>query len=350
MKKNAVLKVNSSTGRNYLEIESHLERVDGTYTTFRFPLQPNGQVKGVVFCDVNGTYVWLLSILREAISIVFPWVPDVDELLKVYLAGFKLGTSWREFYRMYGIYVLKMKTWKDPLVYENDFVKLHEHEIDQPGSSYYQIADRFLTQFDYVASGVVRRQYEENPQHFAGMKIKPINRLAELLLRSGYVVVGMSANPRRYIQAICKYMGLADFFIDCATDSDIFGRKEYKMEYLRKWLHERGIEVPLDRIMVVGDSITGDLGSALRFKWLVDGQGGGSKVDAYGLLVVKDEDEFNEACTKIALDPELQTLVRTFRMDAIRLDLVTTSNHGTPNLASRYRKTFLQRLTSSPAT
>jgi len=320
---------------------STLESIDGTHKIFRYPLV-NGKLKGIIFCDVNGTYVWLHSIIRRSISIVFPWVTDVDSLVKNYLRGFKLGTSWREFYRMYGIYVLGINSWTDPLVYGQDFLDHHKQEIDQPGSEYYEIANRFLQTFDLVASEVVKDEYLERPKSFADMRIKPINHLANIWVREGYLVVGMSANPIKYIQQVCKYAGLAQFFPFCVTDTHIFGLKEYKMDYFTDWLESQGIPVPFDKVKVVGDSLTGDIQSLLRFKWLEEKDGKGP-VSGSGLLVLNNEGEFKEVIQKVRHDSDLSTMTKKFSVEAILLDHVPLTDN-IPQMDGPDKKKFIRKI------
>lgn len=67
----------------------------------------------IAFFDIDKTLAHLDVLYRDAIHMLFPEV-DRDELIKNFLAGFKLGNSFREFDRMYQIYVLGKREYSDP--------------------------------------------------------------------------------------------------------------------------------------------------------------------------------------------------------------------------------------------
>ncbi len=331
-----------------LVVTSELERPDGTHPEFHIDVLSDGKPKIIAFWDVDKTLVNLEGPMRAIRPAMWPEAfekDDLEEVSAVHLAGYQLGNMWRELYRMYGIYTQGKRQWNDPAAYEADFLapgKDGEH-IDKAGDSYHEFADKLLQRFDGIATRVIDEQYQKDPHTFDHEKIKPMYHLAEVYRRLGNPQVGMSANPRGYIRAVCKYLGLSEYFIDCATDTDVAGLKEHKMKYLTAALEAKGIQVPYDRLVIVGDSPTGDVGSGPRFRELMHKEKPAINVVARGLLVVENAEALRAAEEKIGHDPELRQLVETLRWDKVK-----PSRYGVPAIGSRYDDGFLEPL-KSPA-
>lgn len=299
-------------GDTIVKIPSNLYRSDGARAIFDIQLSAAGTPKGLIFWDIDKTLVDLDSVyipIREAM-----W-PDavardgMAEVGRVHEAGFKLGTMWRELYRMYAIYELDKSAWKDPAVYEAEFLapgKPGEH-IDETGDEYHEFSDKLLRKFDDVAVVAVEREYKRDHDLPEKYSIKPAIALAERYRREGVPMVGMSANPRGFIRSVCTYTGLADFLIDCASDDDALGRKEWKMQYLIGVLESKGLHIPYQNLTIIGDSLEGDIGSGPRLAKLMESRG--IKVAMRGVLVVADKNEAKWAEQMTAERAELRGLV-----------------------------------------
>ncbi|MEK7651839.1 MAG: HAD family hydrolase [Patescibacteria group bacterium] len=326
-----------------LTVKSELEDLNGENPDIDIELGSDGLPRAMAFFDIDKTFTHLQPVYMEAVPQLFPQEVDAVKLWKVYEAGFKLGTSWREFYRMYGIYVLGKKEWIDPEVYTEQFMKPHIGEIDNPGNEYYEIADSYLKKFDMLATAAIQRQYSENPAAFEETKIRPIFHLAKLYKRLKIPMFGMSANPRNFVRQASKVLGLSEYFIDCASDTDVPGAKEYKIDYLIQKAKQKGIPIPYSKLIVVGDSISGDIGSGIRFKKLAEstsGQGhtnSADEISVHGLLVAADQGDVDSARAKIQQDADLAEMAESMNIQAIRTDLVeeTTNNGRTSSLMAK---------------
>jgi len=332
--------------RSKLVVESSLERPDGSKAEFGVELLADGKPKALAFFDVDKTLVHLDPVYKEAIHELFPQDVDLDHGLKIYKAGFQLGSSWAEMVRMRGIYLEGKKHWEDSKVFETERFQTQSQreEVNLTGSELHAIADGLLHQFDEIASQVIGRQYESNPQSFEKAKIQPIYHLTEIYKRLGVPMVCMSANPGKFIKSVCKYMGLADYFIEAASDWDVEGDKEHKIDYLVERLKAKGLPIPYDRMIIVGDSIKGDIGAGWRYKDRLHDVNGNGPVDVKGVLVVDDEQALAAAEAKVANEPELQTMLESFEVEAFNLSKVTYSPQGTPNIGGQHRKGFLSHL------
>ncbi len=262
----------------------------------------------------------------------------IEEFSKVHLAGFRLGTMWRELYRIYGIYTLGKEEWKNPDVYQKEFLAEGKEgeNIDTPGDKYHEISDKLLKKFDDIAAQTVEKQAKENPIFFKDAKIEATYKLNSLYKRLGVVVVGMSANPRKFIEALCKYTGLAENFIDCATDTDVAGTKEYKMEWLIKRLETKGLSVSYDRLLVIGDSPLGDVGSASRFQKLVKNEH--PEVSANGIVIIESDNDMKTAIEKLKNINDID--IHTFDYTKVP----TSGKTGEPELFSKNRPKFYKKI------
>lgn len=329
-----------------IQIESSLERLDGRHELFDIGLMGDGKPTLVAFFDVDKTLVRFRSIYRDAIAEVFPEESDKDRLFEIYEAGFQLGSSRAEQIRLQGIYREGKSDWIDAELFESSYFDSHREEINHPGTQLYDRATALLREFDEAASQGIIKEYQGDPTVFDKVKIEPTYHLARIYKRLGIPMVCMSANPGKFIRSVCKYLDLSEFFIEAASDWDVDGDKEHKMQWLVGQLEHKGLPIPYDRLEIVGDSIKGDIASGLRFKELI-GRGGSDKpVDVRGLLVVDSDEAIQQVKKKIAHDPELQELVRSFDVRTFELHRVTYSPQGTPNLGSLYRKDFSRQLDS----
>lgn len=328
----------SSLGRNVVFLESELETVDNRKEKFRIVLAKDGMPRAVAFFDIDGTLADLKFIHGLAVQKLFPFV-NPDEITRTYFAGFKLGSSYREFDRLHQIYINGKSNWKDPEEYRTERFDPQKNEIDKPGHDAHDIAAQYVSQYGQIISGTVKKIYETEPAKLEQAKIKPVFRFAEMLKRLGIPMFIMTANGREFTRNVAKYMGLANLFIDIATDETMNGGgKEISIRHLLNVLKRKGLQVPDQRLIVVGDSFCGDIGSAARLDTHNNG------VKNQGILVLENMDEFAGVQDQIKTDAELQEIVSKVDTQALVVGNVSLDRYGKPILSSRFRNNFLFRL------
>ncbi len=319
---------------------SNLEKADGSFESYYVKLDKDGKPPLVVFEDIDKTLLHLEPTYIEIRKMMWPdavALDGIEEVSRVHLAGFRLGTMWRELYRMHAIYNLGKIEWKDGELYEKEFLApgMEGEHIDEPNDKFHEECDVYLNNFDEIAAETVEKQAKENPNFFEESKIKSMYKLNTLYKRSGVVIVGMTANPKRFANALCKYAGLGEFFIDCATDTDVPGTKEYKMLWLINKLEEMGIQIPYDKILVIGDSPVGDAGSAERLAVLLKEKF--PEFQASGIVIIQNEEEGIIAAEKLKDTTHIKK--STFNTENVPLD-----ESGNPNLVSKNRDEFYTEL------
>ncbi len=322
--------------------KSNLEKADGSFENFSIKLDKDGKPPLIVFEDIDKTLLHLEPTYNEIRKSMWPDAVKKDGLenfSKVHLDGFRLGTMWCELYHMYAIYSLGKEEWKDADIYAKDFLasgKKGEH-IDEPGNIYHEISNRLLEKFDDIASETVEKQAKENPEFFEKSKIKSVYKLNTLYKKSGVVVVGMTANPKKFANALCKYAGLAESFMDCATDTDIGVTKEYKMKWLIKKLEQKGIKIPYDKLLIIGDSPIGDVGNASRFQKLEVIEH--PEVSASGIVINGNDKDLENAIEKLSK-------INDININAFDYSKVPEDINGNPQLYSKDRKEFYTEINS----
>ncbi len=331
----------SSAGSNeekkWVSIQSNLENAEGKHEDIKVKLEADGKPKLLVFEDIDKTLLHLEPAYNEIRKNMWPEAvakDGLEEFSKVHLNGFRLGTMWRELYRIYAIYTLGKEEWKNPNTYMEEFLaqgKEGEH-IDEPGNKYYELSNKLLEKFDDIAAQTVEKQAKENPNFFEEAKIGPLYKLNTLYKRLGVPIVGMSANPRKFIEAVCKYTGLSERFIACATDTDVPGTKEHKMKWLTEQLEKKGLPVPYERLLVIGDSPLGDVGSASKFQKLVSGEH--PEVNASGIVIIASDEDLKIAGEKLNNIDDIN--IHTFDYTKVPVD-----ENGDPMLFSKNRDKFL---------
>jgi phosphoglycolate phosphatase-like HAD superfamily hydrolase len=315
---------------------SNLERADNSFESFSIKLDSNNKPPLVVFEDIDKTLLHLEPTYTEIRKIMWGDAvkqDGIEEVSKVHLDGFRLGTMWRELYRMHAIYKLGKLEWKDAQLYEEEFLApgMEGEHIDEPGDKLHEECNIYLNNFDDIAALTVEKQAKENPNFFDESKIKSMYKLNTLYKRAGVVIVGMTANPKKFANALCKYAGLGEYFIDCATDTDVPGTKEYKMLWLISKLEKIGIQIPYDKLLVIGDSPLGDAGSAERLAILLKEKF--PEFKASGIVIIQNKEEGIIAQEKLKNTTHIKK--STFNIDNVPLD-----KDGVPDLVSKNRKTF----------
>ena len=181
--------------------------------------------------------------------------------------------------------------------------------------------------------------FKEHADEFENSKIQPIFHLTKLYHALGIPMFGMTANGKELVKVIAKYLNLSDIFVDIATDETMVGGgKEIAIPKLLEILERKGVPVPKDRLVIVGDSLRGDIGSGDKFKNMQDG------IQVKGILVLENKEALKETLSQINSNPELKKIVEGIDTEAFVVEDVPLDRDGSPLFFSRYRKDFLTKL------
>ncbi len=329
---------NSGLEKKWTTASSELEGLDGKKKDIKIELMEDGKPRAIAFFDIDGTLAHLSAIHGKAIAKLFPDQEPI-ELEETYYKGFKLGNSFREFDRMRGIYIDGHIEWKDPEIYlKNRFIPNAE-EIDQPEHSAHNIAATILEEYGKVAAQICDDLYQTNPEEFEKSNIVPIFKLAQMYSRLGIPMVGFTANARVFVEKLAKYLKLSDIFLDIATDETMAGGgKEIAIHHLISKLESKGIPVPEGRMIFVGDSLRGDIGTSLTAREKNKG------VFGQGILVLKDKNALIEIEKQINADPKLRHIADNIDVHGFVVEDVPLDEKGNPMMLSRFRDQFLKKL------
>ncbi len=332
------LNESSDQEKKIISTKSLLEDMDGNYKTINIELMEDGKPQAMAFFDIDGTLAHLDMIHGKAIAKLFSDQNPV-ELEETYYKGFKLGNSFREFDRMRGIYIDKHNEWKDPEVYLKERFIPHSEEIDEPGNEAHEVAAQILKVYGETAAEIADEIYHEHPEAFNQSNIEPIFHLARLYQKLGIPMVGFTANAKVFVAKLAKYLKLSDIFIDIATDETMAGGgKENAIHYLISEMEEKGIAVPKDRLIFVGDSIRGDIGSSIV------AHDKDNKISGQGILVLKDKEALIQIKKQISEDPHLKKLVDGMDIHGLVVGDVPIDEQGKPMMFSWLRDKFLEKL------
>src|SRR3989344_3985787 len=315
-------------------VSSAIKSLDGKERELGVRLDKEKRPKTAAFFDIDGTLAHLKPIHALAINELLPG-RDPVEIHKVHVAGFKLGNSFREMDRMLGIYEDGHEEWKGPEVYRTQRLLPHQKEIDGAGNKAHERAAAFLQRYGDAAARIMEKKFKEEPEMFERAKIKPIFRLAKMYKRLGIPMGVMTANPRNLMDPITKYLGFSDYFIDISTDEDMVGGgKEVSIQDLVRKLEAKGVSVPKDRLILVGDFIRGDVGVGMKLPndW---------KSKIKGLVILDNQEALHQLQSQIENDPSLQQQVAAIDTSALVIENVPVDSRGEPILTSRYRNRFL---------
>jgi phosphoglycolate phosphatase-like HAD superfamily hydrolase len=326
--------------KKIIKILSELPGIDNNYKEISIELTPDGTPLAVAFFDIDKTLAELKNIHGKAIKTLFKTLFDKDfeGIEEVYFRGFRLGNSFREFDRMNGIYNFGYKEWIDENVYIKERLDYKKKEIDSEGNETHDIAKMYLDKYVEIASSIADDIYKNNKEEFELSKIKPVFALAKFYKSMGVPMFGMTANGKKFVDTISKYLGLSDLFIDIATDEDMVGGgKEIIIPKLIKKLENKGIKVSKEKLVIVGDSLFGDIGSGYRYR---DGE---KEIFIKGILVLKDVMELKKIQNQIALNPDLSKIIKNTDTEAFITDNVKMDIYGAPVIMGDKRN-FLVKL------
>lgn len=313
-----------------IKIKSLLEDLDGNHKDIFISITEDQTPRAVAFFDIDKTLAELKNIHGKAVRVLFKEVfnKEFEGIEDVYFKGFRLGNSFREFDRMNGIYSDGHSEWIDSEIYIKERLNYKRKEIDSDGTEDHKIAKMYLDRYVEIASDIADDVFKNNKKEFELSKIMPVVALARYYKTLGIPMFGMTANGRKFVQTIAKYLGLADLFIDIATDEDMVGGgKEIIIPKLISKLENMGIKVSKEKIVIVGDSLFGDIGSGYRYKET------GVEISIKGILVLKDMDELIKIKNQISTNSELRKIVEGTDTEAFIVDKVKTDENGIPILS-----------------
>jgi phosphoglycolate phosphatase-like HAD superfamily hydrolase len=257
------------SAERYLKVQSDLEVFDGEKwekPEIEIKLGADGKPKALAFFDIDKTLAELGFIHGEAFKKLFAGVfPDEDpnEMTEVYLGALGLGTTYRVFDRIFRIYRDGREEFKDPDKYL-DWLNDHLTEVDEAGLDH-DLAAEYSQRHSQMGAEIAIELFENNPEIFEQAKIGPVFQLVEILQRMGIPLAVMTANDEPFARAISKCLGLGNNFISMVYQKDFEGGgKDAAIEVLIKKFDEKGIPIP-ENLMVVGDSLKGDIGSGAKF-------------------------------------------------------------------------------------
>lgn len=328
----------SSLEKKWISVPSELEGLDGTRRDIKVELMADGKPRAMAFFDIDGTLSHLTGIHGKAIAKVFPDQEPL-ELAETYYKGFKLGNSFREFDRMRGIYIDGHAEWKDPEVYLRERFNPHAEEIDQPGHSAHSVAAAILAEYGKIAAQICDDLYKVNPEEFEKSNIAPIFKLARMYAKLGIPMTGFTANAKVFVDKLAKFLKLSDIFLDIATDETMQGGgKEIAIHKLISEMEQKGIPLPEGRLIFVGDSIRGDIGTSLSAREKNAG------IYGQGILVLEDQKALIEMEKQINADPKLRHIADNIDVQGFVVSNVPLDDKGNPMLLSRFRDKFLKKL------
>jgi phosphoglycolate phosphatase-like HAD superfamily hydrolase len=294
----------------------------------------------VAFFDIDKTLAELRDIHGMAIKSLFKEVfgQDFEGIEDVYFKGFRLGNSFREFDRMNCIYNLDRKDYIDPEVYIKDRLNHKKKEIDSEGNEEHKIAQMYLEGYVEIASSLADEIYSNNKDYFSNAKIKPVFALAKFYKALGVPMFGMTANGKKFVGTLAKYLGLSELFVDIATDEDMVGGgKEIVIPKLIDKLEDLGVNVSKEKLVIVGDSLSGDIGSGYRYKE------NGNEIFIKGILILKDFNELNKMREQISRNSDLKNIIKNTDTEAFIFENVKFDELGNP-LLFNHRNDYLVKL------
>lgn len=319
-------------------LSSNLKLVNGSINKIEISVVNENMPIAIAFFDIDKTLAHLDILYKEAIYKLFP-DEDKEELIQTFLAGFKLGNSFREFDRMCGIYLDGIKEWIDPEIYINKRLNIFREAIDGIGTDIHNRAALYLEKYGNEASNVAEKLYQTNPEVFQNAKIGPLYVLMETYKINGVMMFGFTANAKIFVEKLSMYLGLANYFIDIATDETMEGGgKEIAIGELLKIVESKGLKVPKEQLVFIGDSIRGDIGSGAIFCEKNFGYHG------YGIVVLTDEKSLIEVRHLVNTDEYVHNIISKLPTYGLVVDSVPLNINGKPSLLARDMPKFLFKL------
>ncbi len=321
-----------------IKLNSNLLNVNGISSELVIEVVGESTPIAIAFFDIDKTLAHLDILYKEAIHELFPNT-DKDELISTFIAGFKLGNSFREFDRMHYIYTEGKVEWKDPEVYIKERLNIDRETIDKKGSEDHERASDYLSNYGEVASQIADKLFKEDPSIFSKAKIGPLYALLEVYKMNGVLMFGFTANAQAFVKKLAMYLGLSEYFLEIATDEMMEGGgKEIAIKKLLTIAEGKGLQIPKEQLIFVGDSIRGDVGSGAFFCKNNIGYSG------YGILVLEDKHSLLEVRRLVNTDKYINEIINLIPTYGFVVEGVPKKLDGTPSLLARDMPNFLFRL------
>ena len=100
---------------------------------------------------------------------------------------------------------------------------------------------------------------------------------------------------------------------------------------------KKGVDVPEDRLIFVGDSLRGDIGSGLTARLKNKEISGGQ-----GILVLRNRKDLFEIEEEINKNPDLRLMADSMKIYGFIVEDVPLDEKGNPMLLSRFQDKFLK--------
>ena len=110
------------------------------------------------------------------------------------------------------------------------------------------------------------------------------------------------------------------------------------MIFIINKLESKSIRVPKDRLIFVGDSLRGDIGSSLIAK------NKNKKILGQGVLVLNNKKELIQIKKQISKDPKLKMVTDSMNIYGLVIEDVPLDEEKNPMLLSRFADKFLEKL------
>lgn len=325
-------------GNKWITLPSELKDLSEKNTEIKIEIMGDGMPRAVAFFDIDKTLAHLDFLYKEAINNIFPG-NDADEIIETFIKGFKLGNSFREFDRMHNIYIEGKTEWKDPEVYIKERLNPEREHIDSVGNNIHDRAAFYLKAYGEEAAKIADRIYSTDPEFFTGARIGPLFTLLEIYKFEGTLMFGFTANAASFVKRLAIYLKLTDYFLDIATDETMEGGgKEIAIGKMLEIAKNKGIMIPKEQLIFVGDSIRGDIGSGVHF--CKDHPG----FKGYGILVVEDIPALIEMRHLVNTDEYINSIIRAIPIYAFVVKDVPKNKEGKPSLLSVDMDKFFFRL------
>lgn len=321
-----------------ISLISNLRSIDSSLNKIEIAVIDNNMPLAIAFFDIDKTLAHLDILYKEAIHKLFP-NENKEDLIKTFLAGFKLGNSFREFDRMCGIYLDGKKEWIDPETYIKERLNIFHEAIDGVGNDIHDRASMYLNKYGNEASTIADELYRTTPEIFQNAKIGPLYVLMEIYKMNGIMMFGFTANARVFVEKISTYLGLSDYFVDIATDETMEGGgKEIAISKLLEVVELKNLKIPKEQLIFIGDSIRGDVGSGALFCEKNPGYRG------YGIVVLTDENSLIEVKHMVNNDKYIHNIISKLPTYGFVVNNVPINVNGKPSLLARDMPKFLFRL------
>jgi len=140
-------------------------------------------------------------------------------------------------------------------------------------------------------------------------------------------MVGFTANAKVLVDKLAKYLKLSDIFIDMRLINNGGGGKEVAIKYLIDELESKEIPIPKGRMIFVGDSLRGDIGTSLTAREKNEG------ILGREFWCWKDRDALLEIERQINTDPKLRQIADNIDVPRLVIGDVPLDEKGKSDVA-----------------